>query len=104
MANGEEDDWITGLTACTQQYKVQLVVGYFWYPWGNDTGLILFNVFNNNLDDGIKHSLSKFVDDTKPWRGGWDAGELLFKGGCWRLLLNLDTLEELADRNLIHSM
>lgn len=44
--------------------------GYRHHPSGIDTGLILFNVFVNNLDDGIKYTLSKFVDDTRLWRSG----------------------------------
>lgn len=36
--------------------------------------MILFNVFNNNLDDGIKYILSKFVD------GSWRMVEILESG------------------------
>lgn len=55
---------------------------------------ILFNIFISKLNDGIKHTLSNFADDTKLWRSGWKH---------WRagLQSDLDRLEKLADRNLI---
>ena len=56
-------------------------------PQGLVLGLVLFNIFINDLNAGIEFSLSKFADDTKLERVS-DTPE-----GCTAIKQNLGRLE-----------
>ena len=91
--------WIENLLTARSQRVVISSTETSWRPISSSVlqglvlGLVLFNIFISDLDEGIASTLTKFADD-KNLGGMTDIPE-----GCAAIQQDLDRLESCAERN-----